>query len=87
MVAEILEMAGNMAKDNKKKRIIPRHLLLTIKNDDEMSKLLSHVTIAQGGVVPKLNPVLANKPTAKQSKKGVKKKDDKEPTIEDENEE
>ena len=45
-------MAGNIAPDNKKTRIIPLHLQLAISNDDELNKLLSGVTIAQGGVLP-----------------------------------
>ena len=41
------------ARDNKKSRIIPRHLQLAIRNDEELNKLLGHVTISQGGVLPK----------------------------------
>nr|XP_043623027.1 histone H2A-like [Erigeron canadensis] len=63
LAAEVLELAGNAARDNKKNRIIPRHVLLAIRNDDELGKLLSGVTIAHGGVLPNINPVLLPKKT------------------------
>jgi histone H2A len=61
LTAEILELAGNAARDNKKLRIIPRHILLAIKNDDELSKLFDGITIAEGGVLPNINSVLVPK--------------------------
>ncbi len=44
-------------RDNKKSRIIPRHLQLAIRNDEELNKLLAGVTIAQGGVLPNIQAV------------------------------
>ncbi|XP_061913093.1 histone H2A-like isoform X1 [Entelurus aequoreus] len=65
----ILELAGNAARDNKKTRIIPRHLQLAVRNDEELNKLLGGVTIAQGGVLPNIQAVLLPKKTEKAAKK------------------
>ena len=67
--AEILELAGNAARDNKKSRIIPRHLQLAVRNDEELNKLLAGVTIAQGGVLPNIQAVLLPKKTDKKAGK------------------
>ncbi|XP_047154999.1 histone H2A-beta, sperm [Vigna umbellata] len=61
LAAEVLELAWNAARDNKKNRIIPRHVLLAVRNDDELGKLLQGVTIPSGGVLPNINPVLLAK--------------------------
>ncbi|KAJ9180251.1 hypothetical protein P3X46_008520 [Hevea brasiliensis] len=64
LAAEVLELAGNAARDNKKNRINPRHVLLAVRNDEELGKLLQGVTIASGGVLPNINPVLLPKKSA-----------------------
>uniref|UniRef100_A0A5S6QQF2 Histone H2A n=1 Tax=Trichuris muris TaxID=70415 RepID=A0A5S6QQF2_TRIMR len=70
LTAEVLELAGNAARDNKKVRVIPRHLLLAIRNDEELSKFLRGVIIAQGGVLPHIHANLLPKRTeAKVAKK------------------
>eukprot|EP01129_Flabellula_baltica_P004262 TRINITY_DN146_c0_g1_i1.p1 TRINITY_DN146_c0_g1~~TRINITY_DN146_c0_g1_i1.p1 ORF type:complete len:152 (+),score=39.91 TRINITY_DN146_c0_g1_i1:69-524(+) len=58
LTAEILELAGNASRDNKRVRIVPRHIMLAIKNDTELNTLLSHVTIANAGVLPYIHPHL-----------------------------
>ncbi|KAL8129012.1 hypothetical protein V2J09_018167, partial [Rumex salicifolius] len=67
-----LELAGNAARDNKKNRIIPRHVLLAVRNDEELGKLSSGVTIAHGGVIPNINPILLPKKTAEKAPKESK---------------
>jgi histone H2A len=67
LTAEILELAGNAARDNRKTRIIPRHIQLAIRNDEELNSLLSNVTLAQGGVLPNIQAALLPKKTAQKS--------------------
>ena len=58
LTAELLELAGNAAKDNKRQRIVPRHVMLAVRNDDELAQLLGNVTIANSGVLPNINSAL-----------------------------
>lgn len=65
LTAEILELAGNAARDNKKVRIAPRHIMLAVRNDEELNKLLADVTIASGGVIPNIHVLAAQKEPVK----------------------
>ncbi len=67
LTAEILELAGNAARDNRKTRIIPRHIQLAIRNDEELNSLLSNVTLAQGGVLPNIQAALLPKKTVQKN--------------------
>ena len=53
-----MELAGNAARDNKKTRISPRHIMLAIRGDEELNQLLSDITIASAGVVPHIHKEL-----------------------------
>ena len=63
LTAEILELAGIVAREAGKSRcrILPRHVLLAVRNDTELDKLLQGVMIEGGGVLPHINPALASK--------------------------
>ncbi|XP_037467237.1 histone H2A.2.2-like [Triticum dicoccoides] len=68
LATELLELTGNIAKENKY-RIMPRHLLLALRNDQELRRLLTGITIAHGGVLPNINPVLLPKRMAEKEPK------------------
>lgn len=58
---QVLELSGNAAADNKKKQIRARHIMLAVRNDNELNELLKDVHIAEGGVIPHLHPSLPPK--------------------------
>ncbi|XP_038217787.1 histone H2A, sperm-like [Zerene cesonia] len=69
LAAEILELSLEVAKNNNKTRIIPRHIMVAIKTDDELNRMLSGVTISQSGVLPSINSVLLPRKTVKNTSK------------------
>ncbi len=62
LTAEIVELAGNAAKDNKLSRISPRHIMLAVRNDEELDRLLWKAIIPESGVMPNIHAVLIPKP-------------------------
>jgi histone H2A len=67
----VLELAGNAARDNKKARIIPQHIQLAIRNDEELSKLLRHVSVVQDGTLPHIHESLLPSSSQKRSAKST----------------
>lgn len=55
---QVLDPAGNLAIDNQKERISPRHILLAIRNNEELNQLLTNLTVVPAGVVPHVQRVL-----------------------------
>jgi histone H2A len=54
--SEILELAGNECEIAKRQRIVPRHIMLGIKNDSELNKLLGkNCDFSESGVVPNIH--------------------------------
>lgn len=74
LAAEVLELSGNSCKDNKRKRVIPRDIVLAVKGDLELAEMLDGVTISQGGVVPSIHPALIRAQDEKKKKRTTKKK-------------
>ncbi|KAI8441563.1 hypothetical protein MSG28_015148 [Choristoneura fumiferana] len=65
LAAEMLELAANAAHENERSRVAPRHILLAVKNDEELKRLLSGVVICEGGVLPSIRQELLPKKTIK----------------------
>ena len=61
LTSEVLELAAQEAKNVGKKRVNARHIQLAICQDDELSKMLSGMIIASGGVKPNIHPELMKK--------------------------
>ncbi|XP_014007712.1 late histone H2A.2.2 [Salmo salar] len=75
LCAEVLELSGNAARDNKKSRIAPRHIQLAVRNDEELNTLLGAVTISEGGVLPNIQVMLLPKKTKLPKDDGSNAKD------------
>jgi histone H2A len=50
ITAEILELAGDLCLEQKKKIIMPKHINLGIRSDEELNKLMTNTTITEGSM-------------------------------------
>jgi histone H2A len=70
LAAELIELAGNSAAENKRKRITPRDITLAITNDDELMQVFDmDPFIVGGGVAPKASMMLKLEATAAKAKR------------------
>ena len=51
-VAEILEASSNAAREEKKNRITPHHILAAIRGDEELNEFFRDVIITAAGYIP-----------------------------------
>lgn len=61
LIAEMVELGGNCARDNKRKRITPRDIKLAVKNDEELDRLCGDAVVPGGGVLHQIHSVLLPK--------------------------
>jgi len=78
LAAEMLEMAGNYARDNKKQRITSRGLTIILQADEELHKLFKqfNVEVLGGGVAPNIHTFLIPKKKLPKEGKLAKEVDD-----------
>ena len=58
VLAEIIELAGNVTRDRKAAQIKPADIYKAIHNDEELQNLFQSAIIPGGGVIPNIHPVL-----------------------------
>uniref|UniRef100_M1DU42 Histone H2A n=1 Tax=Solanum tuberosum TaxID=4113 RepID=M1DU42_SOLTU len=61
LATEVLELAGIAARNDKKTRIIPRHIQLAIRFDAKLCQFLRDMTILNGGVIPNIHNIFLPK--------------------------
>ena len=62
---EIVELAGDYAKEGDRKRITPKHIQDAIRSDEELNNFFINTTIKNGGVKPHINVFLLKKKAGK----------------------
>eukprot|EP01059_Diplonema_ambulator_P017729 TRINITY_DN297_c0_g1_i1.p2 TRINITY_DN297_c0_g1~~TRINITY_DN297_c0_g1_i1.p2 ORF type:complete len:160 (+),score=97.49 TRINITY_DN297_c0_g1_i1:88-567(+) len=75
---ELLTLSAKTAHKNKKQHNIkPRHICLAVREDEDLSQLLSQVTISGGGVMGGVHGAMLKKKKEPSGEKKEKKKGDK----------
>ena len=79
--AEVLELAGKAAQENKRARITPRHIMLAVRNDKELYKFYKNSVFA-GGTVSLIHEstVKKKKSSSRRRKPAARKPAPKKPT-------
>ena len=72
LIAEVLELAGNCARDMKMKTIMPRHVMMAVEMDDELKHIFDDFKVIMPGVgvVPGIHPCLAARTVDQDTFKG-----------------
>ena len=60
LLLKVLELSGNVARDSKRIRITPRHIMIAVRNDEDLNNLYKD-TIFAGGVVPHIDSAILSK--------------------------
>ena len=58
LASEIMDLAGNIAKEAGKMRITPRHIKMAISNDPELCRMFAAIQISDGGVLSNIQTFL-----------------------------
>jgi len=69
LTAEILELAGDRAREEKKVRITIKHIRDTIEDDKELQKLFHNVSIVGGPISSQARPMMVHKKDAPKSQR------------------
>lgn len=68
IVAEILELAGNHTQNSKRKRVTPEDVILSIRSDEELSKLCGSIAVYTGDKLTGVGDALKPAPIKEKKK-------------------
>ena len=74
LTAEMMELSGNAARDNRKSNINLRHLQLAVRNDEELNEMLGKHHMVGGGVLPNIHAVLLPDKKKKRKQQSARRK-------------